>query len=179
MRRGINPLAVVFLIGAVIAAFVLAFYVRGILPEEWERWSALIFWGIVIVVGGARSTSGRPAVWKEMTELEWIEKPQFLKGVIGAYTTSLTLALRMAAVSASAAASGADVISQGFDGLLSIVTALISSIGTIILLWGLFEWGLSLQGQDGFTQSTAFKRIGGGIVMILAPQLLNIFLIQP
>ena len=74
---------------------------------------------------------------------------------------------------------GADVISQGFEGLLDIVTALISSIGTIILLWGFFEWGLSLQGQDGFTQSTAFKRIGGGLVMILAPQLLNIFLIQP
>ena len=53
MRRGINPLAVVFLIGAVIAAFVLAFYVRGILPEEWERWSDLIFWGIIVVVGGA------------------------------------------------------------------------------------------------------------------------------
>ena len=114
-----------------------------------------------------------------MTELEWIEKPQFLKSVIGIYITSFILTIQMAVVSASAAASGADVISQGFDGLLSIVTALISSIGTIILLWGLFEWGLSLQGQDGFTQSTAFKRIGGGIVMILAPQLLNIFLIQP
>ncbi|MFR6332865.1 MAG: hypothetical protein ACLUOI_31585 [Eisenbergiella sp.] len=53
MRRGIHPLAIVLLIVAVIAAFVLAFFVRGILPEELERWSELIFWGIVIVVGGA------------------------------------------------------------------------------------------------------------------------------
>lgn len=53
MRRGIHPLAIVLLIVAGIAAFVLAFFVRGILPEELERWSELIFWGIVIVVGGA------------------------------------------------------------------------------------------------------------------------------
>lgn len=93
----------------------------------------------------------------------------------------LYMILFMVACGASivSADTGADVISQGFEGLLDIVTALISSIGTIILLWGFFEWGLSLQGQDGFTQSTAFKRIGGGLVMILAPQLLNIFLIQP
>ncbi|MFR6332864.1 MAG: hypothetical protein ACLUOI_31580 [Eisenbergiella sp.] len=51
--------------------------------------------------------------------MDWIEKPQFLKGVIGTYTTSFILAM---AVAASAAASGADVISQGFDGLC-IVTA--------------------------------------------------------
>lgn len=113
-----------------------------------------------------------------MTDLGWLKNPKLKKGVVGSYMVSRMFAIRLVTASASAA-SGAEVIQQGFDGLLSIVTALISSIGTIILLWGLFEWGLSLQGQDGFTQSTAFKRIGGGIVMILAPQLLNIFLIQP
>lgn len=53
MRRGIHPLSIVLFIVAVVAAFALAFFVRGILPEELERWSDLIFWGIVIVVGGA------------------------------------------------------------------------------------------------------------------------------
>jgi hypothetical protein len=76
------------------------------------------------------------------------------------------------------AATGAAVITQGFAGLLDIVTAMVSAIGTIILLWGFFEWGLSWQGQDGYTQSSSFKRISGGIVMILAPQLINIFLTQ-
>lgn len=73
------------------------------------------------------------------------------------------------------AASGADVIQNGFATLLDIVKALVSAIGTIVLLWGLFEWGTSLQSPDGVQQSTAFKRIGGGLVMVLAPQLISLF----
>ena len=44
MRKGIRPLAIILLIIAVIAAF--------ILPGELKRWSDLIFWGIVIIIGG-------------------------------------------------------------------------------------------------------------------------------
>lgn len=78
-----------------------------------------------------------------------------------------------------AAGTGAQVINQGFQNLMDIVTALVSSIGAIILLWGFFEWGVSLQSQDGVMQSSAFKRIGGGVVMVLAPQLINAFLNIP
>ena len=106
---------------------------------------------------------------------------QIARGIVILYVVVLALCVAQAAVCASgnAATTGANVITQGFSGLLDIVTALISAIGTIILLWGFFEWGISLQSQDGVMQSAAFKRIGGGLVMILAPQLLNIFLIQP
>ena len=62
-----------------------------------------------------------------------------------------------------------------FATLLDIVKALVSAIGTIVLLWGLFEWGTSLQSPNGAEQSSAFKRIGGGLVMILAPQLIALF----
>lgn len=78
-----------------------------------------------------------------------------------------------------AAGTGAQVISQGFQNLMDIVTALVSAIGAIILLWGFFEWGVSLQSQDGVMQSSAFKRIGGGVVMVLAPQLINAFISIP
>ena len=67
------------------------------------------------------------------------------------------------------------MIQTGFATLLDIVKALVSAIGTIVLLWGLFEWGTSLQSPDGVQQSTAFKRIGGGLVMVLAPQLISLF----
>ena len=70
---------------------------------------------------------------------------------------------------------GASVIQSGFSTLLDIVKALVSAIGTIVLLWGLFEWGTSLQSPNGAEQSSAFKRIGGGLVMILAPQLISLF----
>ena len=74
-----------------------------------------------------------------------------------------------------AASAGATVIQNGFSTLLDIVKALVSAIGTIVLLWGLFEWGTSLQSPNGAEQSSAFKRIGGGLVMILAPQLIGLF----
>ena len=34
--------------------------------------------------------------------------------------------------------------------------------------------GTAMQGNDGVMQSGAFKRIGGGLVMAIAPQLLSV-----
>lgn len=65
-------------------------------------------------------------------------------------------------------------ITSSFDNLKAIVTAIISSIGTIITLWGISEWGIAFQGQDGTMQASAFKRIGGGMVMVLAPQIVGL-----
>lgn len=75
----------------------------------------------------------------------------------------------------TAAASGAAIVTQSFKTLQEIVTAIVSSIGSIILLWGFFEWGTSLQSQEGVMQASAFKRIGGGLVMVIAPQLVMAF----
>lgn len=66
------------------------------------------------------------------------------------------------------------VITEKFDDLKDIVTAIISSFGLIITLWGISEWGMAFQGQDGMMQAHAFKRIAGGLVMILAPQILSL-----
>lgn len=76
---------------------------------------------------------------------------------------------------ATAAATGAAVVTTSFKTLTDIVTALVSSIGEIILLWGFFEWGTSMQSQEGVMQASAFKRIGGGLVMVIAPQLVGAF----
>lgn len=78
-------------------------------------------------------------------------------------------------VFAAGPATGADTITNGFVSLNDIVKSFVSSIGTLIVLWGLFEWGNAMQSNDGTMQSMAFKRIGGGIVMTLGPQLLSVF----
>lgn len=75
-----------------------------------------------------------------------------------------------------AATTGNAIITNGFANLQNIVTAFVSSIGSIVVLWGLFEWGNSVQSQDGMMQTQAFKRIGGGLVMTLGPQLLPLLL---
>ena len=74
------------------------------------------------------------------------------------------------------ASSGEAIINNSFATLRSLVAAIISAIGFIITLWGVGEWGMSMQSQDGIMQAHAFKRIGGGLVMILAPQILSLFI---
>ena len=65
-------------------------------------------------------------------------------------------------------------ITGGFDAIYQVIAAIVSSIGTIFLLWGLFEWAQSLNTQDGGAQSIAFKRIGSGLVATLAPQIITV-----
>ena len=96
------------------------------------------------------------------------------KGIPAAIAAALIMTVMTVPV--FAAGEGATVIQNGFATLLDIVKALVSAIGTIVLLWGLFEWGTSLQSPNGAEQSSAFKRIGGGLVMILAPQLISLFI---
>lgn len=69
---------------------------------------------------------------------------------------------------------GTEIISSGFDVIYKIIAAIISSLGSIYLLWGVFEWTQSLNTQDGAAQSMAFKRIASGLVAIIAPQLIPI-----
>lgn len=67
----------------------------------------------------------------------------------------------------------ASEITSGIGNLRSIASAFVTAVGAIIVLWGIFEWGNAMQSNDGMMQSAAFKRIGGGLVMVIAPQLLN------
>lgn len=67
-------------------------------------------------------------------------------------------------------------VTAPFDTLTELFSAIISSVGYIITLWGIGEWGLSYQGSEGTMQAQAFKRIGGGFVMVMAPQILAILI---
>lgn len=74
----------------------------------------------------------------------------------------------------AAKASGTSVITSGFNSLYEIVAAIVSSIGQLLLLWGVFEWATALNSQDGTMQSMAFKRIASGLVDCLAPQIVTV-----
>ncbi len=67
-------------------------------------------------------------------------------------------------------------ISTAFNVVYEIIAAIISSIGQILLLWGVFEWASALNSQDGTMQSMAFKRIAAGLVACLTPQLIPIIM---
>ena len=52
MKRGINPLAVIVMIIGAAAAIVVGLLVQNALPQEAEQYKGLVFWGIVIGIGG-------------------------------------------------------------------------------------------------------------------------------
>ena len=71
------------------------------------------------------------------------------------------------------ATEAANVVTAKFTASQNLLGGIISSIGSIITLWGISEWGIAFQGSEGTMQANAFKRIGGGFVMAMAPQILS------
>lgn len=74
---------------------------------------------------------------------------------------------------AALAASGTGAITSSFKSIYNIIAAIVTSIGQLYLLWGVFEWATSLNAQDGTTQSMAFKRIAAGLVACMAPTIIT------
>ena len=72
------------------------------------------------------------------------------------------------------AATDTSAVTTQFDKLQTLVASIVSGIGTIIALWAISEFGLALQGNEGGMQAHSFKRIGGALIMVLAPQILTI-----
>lgn len=75
----------------------------------------------------------------------------------------------------SASSAGVEAINQSFGNFLDMIMAFVSSIGSIFVLWGIFEFGTSLQSPNGSEQAQAFRRIGGGLLMTLGPALITGF----
>ena len=87
---------------------------------------------------------------------------------------AICMCMVISTYSMTVCAAGTDDISSGFDAIYSIIAAIVSAIGSLFLLWGVFEWTQSMNTQDGAAQSMAFKRIASGLVAILTPQLIPI-----
>ena len=109
---------------------------------------------------------------------EWIIKriKTIVPSVVLAALFAIIMCMSAFATGTTNEALNADqIIGNKFDVFYSIVAAIVSAIGSIITLWGICEWGIAFQGQDGTSQAHAFKRIAGGMVMLLAPQLMLLF----
>lgn len=68
---------------------------------------------------------------------------------------------------------GAQLVSNSVGKVYDILAAFVSSVGSIIVLWMLFEMGMAVQSQEGTMQANGIKRVGGGLIMVLAPQLIS------
>ena len=51
---------------------------------------------------------------------------------------------------------------------------IISTLGSIYTLWGISEWGFAWHESNGTMGGQSFKRIFGGVVVTMSPQILLI-----
>ena len=59
-------------------------------------------------------------------------------------------------------------LNQKFSQLYSMLEALVKGIGSVMLLWFAFEFGVSMSSGEPGGQSRALKGIAGGIFMLVA-----------
>lgn len=64
------------------------------------------------------------------------------------------------------------VIVTALTTIVALVIAFVSSFGTIILLWGCFEFGTSLQSPRVSKPKKACERIKIGILMTIGPAII-------
>lgn len=73
------------------------------------------------------------------------------------------------------AATEADpTISNALQNLIGLVEGAVTAIGALLVLWGIAEWGIAMNGGGGVEMANSWKRIAGGIVLVIAPQILDI-----
>lgn len=61
-----------------------------------------------------------------------------------------------------------------FNAFETLFTDILSVLGQIYTLWGISEWGLAWHESNGTMGSQSFKRIFGGLVVVLGPQILSV-----
>ena len=75
---------------------------------------------------------------------------------------------------------GLDEIKAQMALLQELMAALVSSVGSVVLMWSIFKMGMAMQaGGNSGMEAQSFASIGGGIFMVAAPQLVLIFTAQP
>lgn len=99
-----------------------------------------------------------------------VDEVRFFQVMLALLITTVIMA---GEVSPVYAADAANVVAAKFTSLQNLVGGVISSIGSIITLMGISEWGIAFQGSEGTMQANAFRRIAGGFVMAMAPQILT------
>ena len=105
-------------------------------------------------------------------KLQMLKKGVDAQSVFAMFLFALLLGVTFLTPETAVFAASADVVTSKFNSLKDLVSGIVSSIGSIVTLWGISEWGIAFQGSEGTMQANAFKRIGGGFVMAMAPQIL-------
>lgn len=90
--------------------------------------------------------------------------------------TVLTLAavsLRLRSVTCLAADADVSDITDGIKTLKNLVMSCVAGVGVIFLAWGIVDFATAYSSHDTAQQSTAIKKVVGGIIMVCAKVLVS------
>lgn len=164
-----------------VAAFMLALLLTALLAKFkpdmaqfmgmifFGSWLLLSFIGVGIVALAKKKKIGRHIKMIKY-RIQNVDEVRFFQVMLALLITTVIMA---GEVSPVYAADAANVVAAKFTSLQNLVSGIISSVGSIITLMGISEWGIAFQGSEGTMQANAFRRIAGGFVMAMAPQILT------
>lgn len=67
-----------------------------------------------------------------------------------------------------------EVVVSKINSLYELVMAIVTSVGVIVLAWGIFEFASAYQSHDSSQQTVALKKVISGILMVGAPTIINL-----
>ena len=160
-----------------VAAFMLALLLTALLAKfkpDMAQFMGMIFFGSWLLLSFRHcGTCKKEKIGRHIKMIKYriqnVDAVRFFQVMLALLITTVIMA---GEVSPVYAAEAANVVTAKFTSLQNLVSGIVSSIGSIITLWGISEWGIAFQGSEGTMQANAFKRIGGGFVMAMAPQIL-------
>ena len=74
----------------------------------------------------------------------------------------------------STTASATAVVTQKLGSLNELVLGIVTAAGVIVLAWGIFEFATAYQSHDTSQQTMSLKKVVSGIIMVTAPQIINL-----
>ena len=83
------------------------------------------------------------------------------------------LGVGLSAFSAQTASATA-VVTQKLGSLNELVLGIVTAAGVIVLAWGIFEFATAYQSHDTSQQTMSLKKVVSGIIMVTAPQIINL-----
>lgn len=92
--------------------------------------------------------------------------------VLGMFAVNVSMMV-MPVMASQASTDGASIVKNSISVLFNIIAAFVSAYGGIQILWGVFEWGNATNTQDGMMQAMSVRRIGGGLMQTIAPQIVT------
>lgn len=101
-----------------------------------------------------------------------IEGKKKLKKIMD-YTACFAFLMFLQGVGAPAVFATSEIDAK-FTILWNLVSTVVQAAGGVILLWHAFEFGASMQAQEGGSAITrSLKGIGGALIMLVAPAITN------